>query len=85
MGDHAKTAIGTMLPTGAVVGAGANLFGSVPPPKYVAPFAWGLDGERQTEEGFLKIAERVMPRRDVALTPERRASLSATYRRLARG
>lgn len=85
IGDHAKTAIGTMLPTGAVVGAGANLFGSVSPPKYVAPFAWGLDGERQSEEGFLKIAERVMPRRDVALTPQRRASLSATYRRLARG
>jgi hypothetical protein len=45
--------------------------------------AWGSAGtERMTEEGFLKVAERVMPRRDVQVTPERRASLIATYRRL---
>jgi hypothetical protein len=44
---------------------------------------WGSDSaERVTEAGFLKVAERVMPRRDVALSPERRASLSATYHRL---
>jgi UDP-N-acetylglucosamine diphosphorylase/glucosamine-1-phosphate N-acetyltransferase len=83
IGDHAKTAIGTLLPTGAVVGAGANVFGPVRAPKYVPPMAWGSDSaERVTEAGFLKVAERVMPRRDVALSPERRASLSATYHRL---
>jgi UDP-N-acetylglucosamine diphosphorylase/glucosamine-1-phosphate N-acetyltransferase len=83
IGDHAKTAIGTLLATGTVIGAGANVFGAVQPPKYVPPLAWGSEGtERQTEEGFLKVAERVMPRREVAFTPERRASLSATYRRL---
>lgn len=81
-GDHAKTAIGTMLPTGAVVSVGANVFGAAPPPKYVAPFAWGTGGsERLDEAGFLRIAERVMPRRDVAFTPERRTALAATYRR----
>lgn len=85
IGDHAKTAIGTLLSTGTVVGAGANVFGAVQPPREVPPFAWGVTGgERLTEEGFLKVAERVMPRRDVAFTPERRASLAATYRRLAR-
>ncbi len=84
-GDHAKTAIGTMLSTGTVVGAGANVFGPGAVPKYVPPMAWGSDGrERVTEEGFLKVAERVLPRRDVAFTPERRASLAATYRRLVR-
>ncbi len=84
-GDHAKTAIGTMLSTGSVIGAGANVFGAAGVPKYVPPMAWGSDGLAQmTEEGFLKVAERVMPRRDVAFTPERRASLAATYRRLAR-
>ncbi|MCC7002843.1 MAG: hypothetical protein IT357_11870, partial [Gemmatimonadaceae bacterium] len=41
IGDHAKTGIGTRLTTGCVVGAGANVFGSVMPPKAVAPFAWG--------------------------------------------
>jgi UDP-N-acetylglucosamine diphosphorylase/glucosamine-1-phosphate N-acetyltransferase len=84
-GDHAKTAIGTMLSTGTVVGAGANVFGPGAVPKYVPPMAWGSDGRVQmTEEGFLKVAERVLPRRDVAFTPERRASLAATYRRLSR-
>jgi len=83
IGDHAKTAIGTLLATGTVIGAGANVFGPSPVPKYVPPMAWGSDGAtRMTEAGFLKVAERVMPRRDVPVTAERRASLTATYRRL---
>ena len=82
IGDHAKTAIGTLLGTGTVVGAGANLFGGAAP-KVVPPFAWGVDGaERVTEEGFLRTAGRVMPRRGVEFTPEREASLAATHRRL---
>ena len=80
--DHAKTAIGTMLGTGTVVGAGANVFGG-PVPKSVRPFAWGVvGGERLTEEGFLKVVGRVLPRRQVELTPERAAALVATFRRL---
>ena len=35
------------------------------------------------EEGFLTVAARVMPRRDVTFTAGRRAALSATWRRLA--
>src|SRR2546426_3492982 len=35
IGDHAKTAIGTLLGTGTVIGAGANVFDAVRPPKYV--------------------------------------------------
>lgn len=82
-GDHAKTAIGTMLTTGTVVGAGANVFGDGAPPKYVAPMSWGHAGrERMREEGFLAIAERVMPRRDVEVTPARRSALEAMYRRV---
>lgn len=86
IGDHAKTAIGTMLGTGTVIGAGASVFGGEPVPKYVLPFAWGAGNEqRLSEEGFLRIAERVMPRRDVPFTDERRQSLAATYRRLTDG
>ncbi|HUF35637.1 MAG TPA: hypothetical protein VMN37_06785, partial [Gemmatimonadales bacterium] len=80
-GDHVKTAIGTLLATGTVVSAGAHLFGSAGPPKYVQPFAWGLAGEQLSEEGFLRIAERVMARRGVELSPERRESLTRTYGR----
>ena len=83
-GDHAKTAIGTMLSTGTVVGAGANVFGETGVPKYVAPFAWGhASGRSLTEEGFLRIAERVLPRRNVAWNEAQHAALAATYRRLA--
>src|SRR5206468_2015808 len=73
IGDHAKTAIGTLLGTGTVIGVGANVFGAVRPPKYVPPLAWGVGeatgetGTRLTRDGFLKIAERVLPRRDVAI------------------
>jgi UDP-N-acetylglucosamine diphosphorylase / glucose-1-phosphate thymidylyltransferase / UDP-N-acetylgalactosamine diphosphorylase / glucosamine-1-phosphate N-acetyltransferase / galactosamine-1-phosphate N-acetyltransferase len=80
LGDHAKTAIGTLLGTGTIVGAGANLFDAVRAPKYVAPFAWGGTGrERLTRDGFLRIAERVLPRRDVAVDDAMRACLTRIY------
>ena len=83
-GDHAKTAIGTMLGTGTVVSAGANVFGTPTPPKYVPPFAWGCTGERMSEDGFLRVAERVLARRNVAFSAERRESLRLTLQRSAR-
>jgi UDP-N-acetylglucosamine diphosphorylase/glucosamine-1-phosphate N-acetyltransferase len=80
-GDHAKTAIGTMLSTGTVISAGANVFGD-PPAKYVRPFSWGADGsERVSEEGFLRVAERVLGRRNVEFTSMVRSSLQQTYAR----
>jgi UDP-N-acetylglucosamine diphosphorylase / glucose-1-phosphate thymidylyltransferase / UDP-N-acetylgalactosamine diphosphorylase / glucosamine-1-phosphate N-acetyltransferase / galactosamine-1-phosphate N-acetyltransferase len=80
IGDHAKTAIGTLLPTGAVVGVGANVFGAAAVPKHVPAFAWGLAGERQTLNGFLTTARRVMPRRSVEVTDAVAAGLEAAYR-----
>ncbi|MFN2370335.1 MAG: hypothetical protein ABR506_04175, partial [Candidatus Krumholzibacteriia bacterium] len=41
MGDHAKTAIGTLFNTGTVVGFAANVFGDGMPPKHVPCFSWG--------------------------------------------
>jgi UDP-N-acetylglucosamine diphosphorylase / glucose-1-phosphate thymidylyltransferase / UDP-N-acetylgalactosamine diphosphorylase / glucosamine-1-phosphate N-acetyltransferase / galactosamine-1-phosphate N-acetyltransferase len=85
IGDHAKTAIGTMLGTGTVISAGANVFGQAGPPKYVPPFAWGCTGsERMSEDGFLRIAERVMSRRNVNFSPDRRESLRRAYQRSTR-
>jgi hypothetical protein len=85
IGDHAKTAIGTLLATGTVISAGANVFGPPTPPKYVPPFAWGCAGsERMTEDGFLRIAERVMLRRNIPFSAERRESLRLTYGRNTR-
>ena len=79
IGDHAKTAIGTLLATGTVIGTGASVFGDVRPPKYIAPFAWGSGGARMTREGFLATAERVLPRRDVPMDDATRSLLSRIY------
>jgi UDP-N-acetylglucosamine diphosphorylase/glucosamine-1-phosphate N-acetyltransferase len=83
--DHAKTAIGTLLGTGTVVGAGASLFEGVRAPKYVPPFSWGGTGtERMTRDGFLAIVERVLPRRHVTVDDATRAYLGRMYDWLTR-
>ena len=81
LGDHVKTGIGTLLNTGTVVGSGSNIFGGAMPPVAVPPFSWG-SGSNLTEyrlDKFLETAERVMARRDVALTPGVRAVLEAAW------
>ena len=81
IGDHAKTGIGTRLTTGCVIGAGANIFGSTMPPKTVSPFAWGEapDWQSFALDKFLQVTERVMARRDVALSARMRACLRAAH------
>jgi len=79
-GDHAKTAIGMMFDAGSVIGAGASVYDGVRAPKYVAPFAWGgASSERMTQQGFLAIVERVLPRRNVQLTEPMKAYLRRAY------
>lgn len=80
-GDHVKTAIGTMLPTGCVVGVGANLFGTRRPPSEVSPFTWGLDERGPVLEAgrFVEIAERVLPRRDIVVDDAMRRYLAALW------
>src|SRR3972149_4416313 len=63
--DHAQNAIGTQLDTGRVGARAPTFFGPTRPPKQAPPFAWGDAGERMTRDAFLKIAERVLPRRQV--------------------
>lgn len=71
MGDHAKTGINSTLNTGTVVGTCCNIFGGGLPPKYIPPFSWGgADGMVPYQlERALDTAERVMARRQIALTP----------------
>ncbi len=81
-GDHVKTAIGTLLPTGAVIGTGAQLFGPPRAPKHVRAFAWGGDtDERLTLDAFLAVARRVLPRRDVAVDAAMEAALRGLHAR----
>jgi len=71
VGDHAKTGIGTVLPTGCVVGVASNIFRQGPLPKFVPSFAWLTDNGMTAYrfEKAIHIARVVMARREVELTP----------------
>lgn len=79
IGDHAKTAIGTRLTTGCVVGAGANVVADGLTPKVIEPFAWGDGTSVYDLSRFLIVAERVMARRHVMLTERGRQHLADAY------
>lgn len=70
LGDHVTTGIGTLLNTGAVIGAGSNIFGGLMPPSTIPPFSWGAGDNFQEYqiEKFLQTTERVMARRGQKLT-----------------
>jgi len=82
IGAHAKTGIGSLLPTGAWVGTGANLFGGGRfAPKHVPAFGW-WDGETMREhrlDAFLATAAMAMSRRGVTLGNEEAAVLRACF------
>jgi UDP-N-acetylglucosamine diphosphorylase/glucosamine-1-phosphate N-acetyltransferase len=82
IGAHVKTGIGTLLPTGAAIGVGANLFGGGRyVPKRVPAFTW-WDGERSDEHRlklFLDTARIAMLRRDVAFAEADRELLEQLF------
>lgn len=80
-GDHSKTGIGTMLTTGSVIGAGANLFGDAMPPKYVPPFVWGHDEPHRpfALDKFLDVVNRAMTRRGVPFSEGARRQLARAH------
>jgi UDP-N-acetylglucosamine diphosphorylase/glucosamine-1-phosphate N-acetyltransferase len=80
-GDHVKTGIGTMLTTGTVLGAAANVYGSAMPPKAVAPFAWGEGEPYDTYrlDKFLLTAAAMMERRHMRLTDRAKKQLTASF------
>jgi len=83
IGDHVKTGIGTLLPTGAVVGPGSNLYGAQGvAPAFLPAFSWGAGTRRETHrlEAFLESARRIMERRGVSLEPEEAGMLGAVFR-----
>lgn len=81
IGDHAKLGIGTLMTTGCVVGAGANVFGANVTPKYIPPFAWGEaePWDHTDFEKFCETAERMMERRHVRLDAGMHSLLQAAY------
>jgi len=82
LGDHVKTGIGTLLDTGAVLGAGCNVFGGGVQPKYVPAFIWGGNGRylEYRMKDFLETAAIVIERRGVPFQENQRRLLEYVYR-----
>lgn len=80
-GDHVKTGIGMVLNTGTVIGAAANVYGGVMPPKAVPPFGWGDVPPYTTYrvDKFLEVAKRMMERRHVELSARQARQLRAAF------
>ncbi len=81
IGDHSKTAIGTKLTTGAVVGVFSSVLGARFAPKSIPSFSWDT-GEGLVEhdlEKAIETARRAMARRGVTLSPVREALVRQVY------
>lgn len=70
IGDHTKTGISTLIPTGAIIGSFVNFFGGGMIPKYVPGFKW-LSTTKQENYDLAKAiatARIVMQRRNVKMS-----------------
>lgn len=81
MGDHSKTAIGTLFNTGTIVGVSCNIFGAGFPPRYIPSFAWGgSDFIKQYDiKKALQAARIVLTRREKELTPNEEELLKTVF------
>jgi len=86
IGDHSKTGIGTILPTGCVIGVASNVFTQAGVPKFVPSFAWlTMDGmSRYRVDKAVEIARTVMDRRGCALSDAQAALLRDTAARASK-
>jgi UDP-N-acetylglucosamine diphosphorylase/glucosamine-1-phosphate N-acetyltransferase len=77
MGDHTKTAIGTLLNTGTMIGVSSNVFGYGFQPKWIPNFSWGgAQGiEKYETDKAIDVAKKVMGRRSMTLSPADEAML----------
>jgi UDP-N-acetylglucosamine diphosphorylase/glucosamine-1-phosphate N-acetyltransferase len=87
IGDHVKTGIGTLLPTGCLIGAGSNVFGGGIAPRATPPFAWmgpaGLD--RYDLERFLTNTAKAMDRRNKVMKDGERTVLRRAWEESQKG
>ncbi|MEO0288075.1 MAG: hypothetical protein ABIN00_00315 [candidate division WOR-3 bacterium] len=68
IGEHVKTAIGTMINTGTVIGPFSNIFLDIRNKKYIKPFSWGDDSNIYNIEKLISDMKKVMARRNETLS-----------------
>ncbi|MBN2379120.1 hypothetical protein JXM67_04900 [candidate division WOR-3 bacterium] len=81
IGDHTKTAIGTLIPTGAVIGIFANVLGGGLCSKNVTSFSWG-ETEVYKLSQLALTTQRVMARRDRSMGQALRERIEAVHNEL---
>ncbi len=82
IGDHAKLGIGTLIPTGTVIGSFVNFFGGGMTPRFIPSFKWlgpGID-EIYDLDKAIETARVVMKRRQVEMTPSYENRIRAFYK-----
>lgn len=79
IGEHTKTAIGTMINTGTVIGSFANVFEDIRDTKYVKPFSWGGHEKVYEFDKLVENIEKVMNRRGKEPTKEFLSRLRTAY------
>jgi hypothetical protein len=77
LGDHVKTAVGTVLNTGTVVGPGSMIATNGFPPKTIRPFTWYVNGTHKKVilDKFFKTTYHVKERRNKKLSEAEKALL----------
>ncbi len=78
IGDHAKLGIGTLIPTGAVIGVFANVFSGGMIPRTVPSFSWGTKDEFKFDKA-IETAAHAMRRRGRELTSEDKELLKKVF------
>jgi UDP-N-acetylglucosamine diphosphorylase/glucosamine-1-phosphate N-acetyltransferase len=88
IGDHVKFAINTRIMTGSVVGTGAMVATTQPPPTCVPRFAWLTDdapaGKTYRIEKLIEVARTMMARRHVQPSEAYVEAMRELYDRLSR-
>jgi UDP-N-acetylglucosamine diphosphorylase/glucosamine-1-phosphate N-acetyltransferase len=81
IGDHVKTAIGTRLMTGTVLGTGCMIASTAAAPQCTDAFAWITDAgsELYRYDRFVEVARTMMSRRDESMSPAYSARLDRLY------
>ena len=82
IGDHTKTGISTLIPTGAIIGSFVNFFGGGMMPKYVPGLKW-LSTTKQKNYDLARAiatARIVMQRRNVKMSKHYEELIRTYYR-----
>jgi hypothetical protein len=86
IGDHTKLGIGTLIPTGAIIGSFVNYAGGGMMPRYVSDFKWVIGKSKKPYEldKAISTAKIVMKRRNVKMSKQYEAVVRTLYGQIRR-